>query len=104
MAFMVPEYKKGKYAVGQAYEGEIAVPIKHADSVAWHSDYTVVSGWFVRLVGPGTDIGTQAVGPFKSKSDAERYIEDTYHVDSGTGVPFGEDDEDYDDDDDDDDD
>ena len=109
MAFMIPEYAKGKawsvetesgegglvledlvptkgYRVGDFTEDPnlldaLADYVEGGDVVEAH----LVQGWFVHLSAPGYMDQTEWDGPFKTKKEAMTHLEDTFEVDPVTG-------------------
>lgn len=90
MAFMVPEYKKGKFAVGEMAGESIVVPVEYKDDVLWDDEPSIEDGWFCRLSAPGFLDCTDWTGSFRGKQDAMDYIEETFEVDPETGDDLAE--------------
>ena len=94
MAFMVPQYEKGRRWELTKPDGEseffeeIGDACRHiAEHATDKDDYTVTcqNGWFARLSAPGYMDCTEWCGPFDTAFDARQYIVDTYDVDATTG-------------------
>lgn len=112
MAFMVPEYFKGKaWVIETEIGGELVlddvVPttidiedLSDEELVGVFGDYLegieiyeidVESGWFAHLTAPGYMDQTEWSGPYKTKREAEDFIEEMYDVDAKTGESLYED-------------
>lgn len=89
MAFLIPQYEKGEFAIGELAGEVFVVQNAHADSVIWDDDPEVEDGWFCRLCSDGT-IATVWTGPFETKQDCMDFIEDEYGLDAGTGEDLEE--------------
>jgi hypothetical protein len=103
-AFMEPEYYKGLfYDVENTHGESTLVP---ADLIGGRADveftppdlsdfedyiegkperFERVKGWFVRLSASGYMDATEWSGPFKTKAEARKFVEDHYEVDPDTG-------------------
>lgn len=103
MAFMQPQYTNEDFYEVTTTEGEGWLvpaegfgddpdPSDFADYIEFGEPEEIekVSGWFARLSAPGYMDATEWGGPFKTKKEAKKYIEDTWEVDPETGDAFEE--------------
>lgn len=91
MAFLVPEYEKGKFAIGELAGETFVVPAKRVEEIPWDEDPEIASGWFCRL--RSDEVSSCWVGPHDSRQDAMDHVEAEYEIDPNTGEDL-EDDED----------
>jgi hypothetical protein len=86
MAFLIPEYVLGDFAVGEdEFLTTMIVPWEYRDDQEWREPPDKARGWFSRLSAPGYMDCTEWSGPFDTIEEAQADITETWDVDPVTG-------------------
>jgi hypothetical protein len=95
MAFMIPSYYHGKFAIVSDASGEFeaSFPAEFYSAKDHSEDHTVEyeEGWFCQLSAPGYMDQTDWSGPFATEEEAREEIRNTWEVDPDTGDDLDDD-------------